>query len=240
MELIAEKRTNFGKSTKSLKTIGKMPAVISQKGEDSVAIVLDSVQYAKVYAAAGETDLIDVKIGKESSKVLIKNTQFDPVYGRIIHAELYKPNLKEKIEAEIPVEVINEEKNEFVKSGEGVFLTLVNEIKVRALPTDLPHEFVIDASKITNIGDGVLVSGLDYDRTKVEILDIEEDEFVVKLDKVENKEEVEEVAEADALAKLEATAEKKPEDEEEGAEGKGDKGGKAKPAEKAEKGDGKK
>lgn len=215
MEITAEKRTKLGKSSKSLKKEGKIAAVIFGKGMESIPVEVSSMDYVKLYDKAGETDLVDIKLDKDSYKVLIKNTQFDPITGKVIHAEFYKPNLKEKTEAEIPVEVINEELNDFVKSGEGVVLTLVNEVRVRALPTDLPHEFIVDASKITVIGEGIKASQLDYDRSKVELMSVEEDEIIVKLDKIEVVEEEPEVTEAEALEKLEATKEKKPEEGEE-------------------------
>jgi large subunit ribosomal protein L25 len=219
MELVAEERKQLGKTTKKLKTEGKMPAVLYGASTESLPLTLSLMDYTKVYKQAGETDLIDLKVGTEKHKVLIKNSQFDPISGRIIHAELFAPNLKEKTEAEIPVEVINEEANPLVKSGEGVVLTLINEITVRALPADLPHEFTIDASKFAAIGDGITVAQLEYDKEKVELIDVEPEDIVVKLDKVENAEEEVTVAEAEAeaLSKLEATAEKKPEEGEEDA-----------------------
>jgi large subunit ribosomal protein L25 len=214
MELAAEKREKT-RSTKEIIRNGYIPAVISGKGMESVSIAVKTLDYKRTFKEAGETGLIDIDLGKEAYKVLIRNTQYDPISGSIIHAEFYKPNLKEKTEAEIPVEVINAENNPLVKNGQGVIITLLNEIRVKALPMDLPHNFVVDASLLTEIGHGVCINDLNYDKEKVEVVDSELSDMVVKLDRFQAEEETPEVSEEEAIAAMEATKEKEETEEEE-------------------------
>jgi len=218
MELIAEKREKLGKASKSLKKKGFMPAVIFGKGLESQSITVPQVDVEKAYNSGGETTLIDIKIGNQTEKVLFKEVQEDPLSGKIIHVGFYKPNLKEKTEAQVPVEVIGEENNEFLKKGEAIVLILANEIAVEALPMDLPHAFTIDVSNM-QIGDTVTAAQLSYDTSKVSLVDLEAEDMVIKLDKIE--EQVEEevaVSEEEALEKIEATEETAAEEGEEGEE----------------------
>ncbi len=218
MELIAEKREKLGKASKSLKKNGFMPAVIFGKGLESRAITVSQAEIEKAYNEGGETTLIDIKVGKDTEKVLFKELQEDPLTGKIIHAGFYKPNLKEKTEAQVPVEVIGEENNEFLKNGEAIVLMLTNEIAVEALPMDLPHAFTIDVSNM-QVGDTVTAAQLSYDTSKVSLVDLEAEDMVIKLDKIE--EQVEEevaVTEEEALEKIEATEETAAEEGEEGEE----------------------
>ena len=218
MELIAEKREKLGKASKSLKKNGFMPAVIFGKGLESQAITVSQAEIEKAYNEGGETTLIDIKVGKDTEKVLFKELQEDPLTGKIIHAGFYKPNLKEKTEAQVPVEVIGEENNEFLKNGEAIVLMLTNEIAVEALPMDLPHAFTIDVSNM-QVGDTVTAAQLSYDTSKVSLVDLEAEDMVIKLDKIE--EQVEEevaVTEEEALEKIEATEETAAEEGEEGEE----------------------
>jgi len=209
MELIAQKREKFGKKTNSLRKQRQLPAVMFAKGIDSVSITLDHNSFVKIFNEAGETSLVDLVIDVSMSP---------------IHVGFHKVNLKEKITAEIPVEVIGEEENELVKSGQALVLVLLNEIAVEALPTDFPSAFVIDVSKITEVGEAVTVGDLQYDREKVEVLDYDDDEQVVKLDYAVMAEVEEEVSEEEAIEGIEATEEaEKTEEDEAGAEG-GDKG----------------
>ncbi|OGC51016.1 hypothetical protein A3A69_01160, partial [candidate division WWE3 bacterium RIFCSPLOWO2_01_FULL_37_15] len=189
MEIAAENRTQLGKKSKKLRLDRKLPAVMFSKGVESLPLTVDFNQFVKLFNEAGETTLVDLKHGGSSEKVLIKDLQLDPVTGNPIHVSFQKVNLKEKITADIPVEIVGEEKNELLKSGEGLVLQLLNEITVEALPTDLPHKFEVDVSKITEVGEGLKISDLEYDREKVELIDHEPDELVVKIDKATMEEE---------------------------------------------------
>jgi len=215
MEIIAEKRNQLGKQSKKLRLDRKLPAVVFSKGVESLPLTVDFNQFVKVFSEAGETTLVDLKHGSSSEKVLIKDLQLDPVTGNPIHVSFQKVNLKEKITADIPVEVVGEETNELVKSGEGLILQLLNEITVEALPTDLPHNFVVDVSKLTVLGEGLKIADLEYDKDKVELVDYDPEELIVKIDKAAMKEEPEEVApvtEAELVAGVEATDELTPEE----------------------------
>ncbi|EKD99579.1 MAG: hypothetical protein ACD_22C00230G0003 [uncultured bacterium] len=209
MELIAQKREKFGKQVKKLRTDRQIPAVMFGKGLESTPVTIELNKFIKVYDTAGENTLVDLNIDGTTEKVLIKDVQFEPVTGAPIHAGFHKVNLKEKISAEVPVEIIGADKNELVKSGAGLVLTLLNEITVEALPSDLPSKFVVDVSNITEIGDAITVSQLEYDKTKVELPGYEPDDVIVKIDNAVMAEEPEEetVSEAEALAKVEATEE---------------------------------
>lgn len=231
MELIAQTRTKLGKKSKNLKYEQKIPAVIFGKGMDSLSISVDTLKFLKTYREAGETSLVTLKLGAGSESVLIKDVQFDPVKSNPIHASFHKVNLKEKIEANIPIHVVGDDVNPILKTGEGLVLVLLNEITVEALPTDLPHAFEVDVSKL-GVGEGITVSELQYNKGKVEIINVEPNELIVKIGTAQMVEEVEEVVdEALAVAGIEATEEVvKEESEDEAGVGnieKKDKGGKS-------------
>ncbi|RJR26859.1 50S ribosomal protein L25 [candidate division WWE3 bacterium] len=219
MELTGQKREKTGKQTKSLRKTGIIPAVVYGNDITPSSIQLNLNEFIKVYGEIGETGLIDLKLEKETHKILINDVQYDPISGRIIHTGLYKPNLKEKTEVEVPVEIIGEAKNPLLKSGGAILLTLLNEVRVSALPTDLPDAFVVDVSGLLEPGAGITVAELKYDKGKVEIVDSDPEELVVKLDvpTMEEPEEEVPVTEEEAIAQMEATEEKE-EDEEEASE----------------------
>ena len=220
MELIAEKREKLGKAAKSLRNDGKVPASIFGKGMETVAVAIDGIAVKKAFDLAGETTLLDVKVGSDSYKTLFKEVQYDPISGRIIHANFYKPDLTIKTEAQIPVEVAHANENPLVKSGEALVLTIVNEVTVSALPSDLPHKFEIDALTLTELGQAVTVADLAFDKEKVTVVDMEPETVVVRLDKVNVAEEAEEasVDEASAIENLEAAGEKDEDSEDEAKE----------------------
>lgn len=213
MELTAQKRQEKGKKTRTLRESGKVPAVVFGPQMDSVDVTLGKTEFKRVFAETGETSLIDLKVDRDEYKVLVKDVQLDPITLDYLHIGFYKPNLKEIISADIPVEIVGEEQNELIKSGEALALALVDSIEIRALPTDLPNAFIIDVSELKEIGDGITVGEIKYDRDKVEIVGLEDDAFVAKLDYAEMQEVEEEVSEEEAIAGIEATEETAEEEE---------------------------
>jgi len=216
MELTSTKREKTGKKVKEIRRNSEVPAVVFGNEIESTSISINLLDFQKLFKKAGETALIDLGVDKKSYKVLVNDVQYDPITSKVIHVSFYKPNLKEKTEVEVPVEVIGETENGLLKSGAAILLLLHQEVRVSALPTDLPEKFVVDVSKLENVGDTVTIGQLEFDKEKVEIADLEEDEVVVRIDapQQETEEEAPET-EADAIAKMEATAETKDEEEEE-------------------------
>lgn len=219
MQIQAKKREILGKKNKHIRKNGEIPAVVFGKGMESVSISMDYNTFEKTFKQAGETDLLDVVTEKEKYKVLVKDVQYNPVTTKISHASLYKPDLTVKTEAQVPVEIVGEDTNELIKSGAALALQLLQEVTVEALPEDIPHHFVIDVSGLNEIGQGVTISQLDYDKEKVSIPDTDPEEMVVRIDEIvvqEEEPEVAPVSEEEAIAGLEATAEKPATEEEEG------------------------
>ncbi|MBU0649798.1 50S ribosomal protein L25 [Patescibacteria group bacterium] len=212
MQIDAQSRQTFGKKNKTLRAQRRLPGVVMEKGQASTPLSLDLVQFTKVYKEAGETSLIDLRVADAKDKgykVLVSEVQLHPVSMNPLHVVFRKIDLKEKLVAQVPVKVINEELNPLVKAGEAIVLKLLDEIPVEALPADLPKEFVIDAIRLVKIGDEVTIADLEYDRKKVEISEYEADEAVAKLDEMQEMQAEEEtvVSEEEAVAQVTATEE---------------------------------
>mgnify|MGYP001549556183 CR=1 FL=1 len=209
MEIIAQNREIKGKSVKNLRKQGLTPAVIFGKDMESISITINTNDFIRLYNKAGDTSLIDIKIeGNGTKKVLVKEVTYDPVKDTINHVAFYKPNLKIKTTANIPLEFINKEQNELLKSNQAVLITLHDQVEVSALPADLPHSFDIDVSLLSEVGQGITVAEINVDKSKVEITYPEQEELIVKLDYATQLEQESEVDEEEAIQNLQATSEK--------------------------------
>jgi large subunit ribosomal protein L25 len=156
--LKAEKRLLTGSKVKQLRRQGIVPANVFGHTVKSQAVQVTAVDFARVYKEAGETSLIWLKIQNEDQErpTLIKALTNHPVTGQRLHVDFHQVNLKEKVSANVPVEVIGE--NQLVKDGLAVLDVNLHEIEVEALPTDIPENLVFDISTLTAIGDHFKVS----------------------------------------------------------------------------------
>jgi large subunit ribosomal protein L25 len=184
-----EERKVTGKKVKKLRASGIIPANIFGKGLKSISIQVDTKEFQKAFKEAGETALVDVKVGTEVYPSLIHNLQRDPRHDLIIHVDFHKVNLKEKITTAVPG--IIEGESPAAKSGVGLLLQTLNEVEVECLPTDIPPQITINAEKLTEVGQTIHVKDLKVDKTKVEIK-TDSEEVVVSVQNAEMKEVVEE------------------------------------------------
>jgi len=206
MELSARLRKRSGKQNKSLRREGLLPSVVFGKDISPLNISVNQNDFVKVFKETGESTLIDLKIAEdEPIKVLISEVQRNPITNSPIHANFQKVDLKEKVTAEIPIKVVGT--SEFIESGEGILLNLINEVEVECLPMDLPKELTIDISNLNNIGDSLQVKDIKIDQEKIEFK-VDPEELVCKIDYAEQiEEEEEEVSEEELIEGVEATEE---------------------------------
>ncbi|MDD5415465.1 MAG: 50S ribosomal protein L25 [Candidatus Daviesbacteria bacterium] len=180
LSLKAEERKILGKKVKKLRQDGQLPGHVFGKGVESESVCVDGKTFLKTFKEAGETGLIDLKIGAEKVRpVMVRGVQYDPVSGEPIHIDFYQVNLSEKVKVPVPLVLIGEQP-ESVKLGETIVLQTLNEIEVEALPTDLVEKIEVDISSLQNIDDAITVGQLQFDKDKLTI-QVPGEEIVVKL-----------------------------------------------------------
>lgn len=197
MELHGEKREIKGTKVKTLRKKGIIPAVIFSKKSslgkaDVLDVQVDAKAFSKVFAQAGTSALIEFKLGNETKDVLVKDIQVDPITLSPIHVSLYEVDMSQPIETKIPVDLINEEECEPVKAKTGILIQVLDEIRIRTLPKNMPQHFEVDVSVLKEVEDSLTIAdAIKVDPEKIEILtDLEE--VLVKVDYAEQREVEEE------------------------------------------------
>lgn len=214
LSLHAEERKVLGKKVKKLRRDGKLPGHVFGKGIETELVTVDIKDFLKTFHQAGETGLVDLKIGTEKVKpVLVREVQYDPISGHPIHIDFYQVNLTEKVKVPVPLVLIGEQP-EAVHLGEVIVLQTLNEVEVEALPTDLVEKIEVDISSLKQIDDAITLGQLNYDREKLTI-HADPEEIVVKLapavsaemEKLLEEEAAEKAAQAAEAAAEEGVAE---------------------------------
>jgi large subunit ribosomal protein L25 len=165
--LKAETRKVLGRKVKNLRKQGILPGNVYGKKIKSEAVQVSLKDFEKVYKEVGETGLLSLKVGNSDKPVLVHNVQTNPVTGDIIHVDFLQVDLKEKVTAEVPVELTGESPAE--KQAIGTVVQQINEIEVEALPTDLPEKFEVSVEGLSEVDQAIFVKDLKVDKSKVEI-----------------------------------------------------------------------
>lgn len=203
-ELSGQERKISGRKVKNLRKEGVLPANIFGKGIKSESVQVGLKDFEKVFSKVGETGLVSLKIGNTEHPVLVHNVQVDPVSDIPVHIDFLQVNLKEKVEAEVPVELAGESPAE--KQGIGTVVQYLNEVRVEALPTDLPEKFEVNTEDLSEVDQAVYVKDLKFDKAKIEIKDDPEG-IVAKVEPPQKEEVAPPPAEEGAEGTGEAAAE---------------------------------
>lgn len=177
--LKAKIRKILGRKVKKVRQEGLLPANIYGKKIKSQAVEVSLEDFKNVYKKVGETGLVEIDLDGDKRPVLIHNVQLHPVSDATLHADFFQVDLKEKVTAQVPVELVGESPTE--KSGAGTVVQHINEITVEALPADLPEKFQVDASALIEVDQVVLVKDLKYNKDKVEVK-TNENEIIIKVE----------------------------------------------------------
>ncbi len=183
--LKAEERKVSGRKVKNLRNQGYLPGNVYGKKIKSVSVKVDLKDFEAVYKEVGETGLVDLEVGKEIRPVLIHGIQVNPKTDKPLHVDFLQVDLKAKVSAEVPVELIGESPAE--KQGIGTVVQQINEIEVEALPTDLPDKFEIDISILAEVDQAIYVKDLKIDREKIE-LKVDLESIIVKVEPPQKEE----------------------------------------------------
>jgi len=157
-KLQGEIRKIVGKQVKTVRASGLTPATVYGKGVDPHTISVSAMDFEKVFKEAGVTGLIELNIAENKHHVLIHSVQVNPVSGAILHVEFHEVNLKEKVHAEVPVELEGEPIA--IKEKLGVLLPLLDHIEVEALPAELPEKIIVDITSLAAVNDQIIVGEL--------------------------------------------------------------------------------
>lgn len=199
-------RTLSGRKVRGLRRDGFVPGTIYGKHIPSASLSVGIAEFSRVWEQARESGLIDLTLDGHVRPVLIHNVQKDAVKGTPLHVEFFQVNLKEKVRTKVPVELVGE--SAAVTGKIGTILTVLDELEVESLPTDLPENISLDVSMLSQVGQEVKVSAITAP-AGVTIM-TEPGLTVVKVAPLVSKEAQEQAA-AEAAAAAEATAQSQPE-----------------------------
>jgi large subunit ribosomal protein L25 len=209
---LAPREERGSRPNRRLRREGLVPGVIYGQEMDCVAFKVDA-RLLRGVLAEGHA-LFDVEVdGGGRQPVIVKDQQHHPVRGHVMHIDLLKVRLDEKIQTTVPLELEGAEDAPGVKEG-GVLEHVTRELNVEALPTEVPDRIVADVSGL-GVAETLMLNSV-TPPAGVELLDDPEETVVATITAPSRAEEPE--AEIEEEAELVGEGEV-PEGEEGAAEG---------------------
>jgi large subunit ribosomal protein L25 len=222
--LSGAKRDRLGKGgARKSRAAGQIPAVLYGHGETPIPVAVGTRDFEiALHKHEGGNPIVNLALDGSEYTALIRAVQYDPVSHAILHLDFQHISLTETVEVKVALHF--EGLALGVKDGGGILESIMREVEVRCLPTQIPPSISVDVSRL-NIGDSIHVNELVV--PNVEILSDPTAAIVtVSPPTIMEEKPAEEAAVAEAPAEPEVIAKGKKEEEGEG-EGAKAEGGKA-------------
>jgi large subunit ribosomal protein L25 len=154
-ELKASTREETGKANvRRLRRTGFVPCTIYGVEEKSTSLSMNLKDLQKLLSEAHS--VIKLMVDGVEQRCVIKEIQYHPVKGDVIHLDLQRIKAGQEIQLSVPIKFVGDAPG--VKLG-GLFQTIRTELDISTVPKYLPNEIIIDISTM-KIGDSIHISDL--------------------------------------------------------------------------------
>jgi large subunit ribosomal protein L25 len=156
---VQERERSGSRNSRRLRKTGLIPGVLYGRGHTPHPISVSERELRRVLTGtAGLHAILDVVLEgqKTTHSSILKDYQVDPIRGKIDHFDLQEVRLDQPIQTSVVVELVGESVG--AKAG-GVLSQVAREIRVEALPLEVPERMELDVTSM-EIGDSLRLSDL--------------------------------------------------------------------------------
>ena len=184
-ELKATPRTDTGKEyARKLRAEGRIPAVIYGKDMEPRGLSLDLQETEYLFQRISvENTIVDLRIEGDKTPVqtLVREIQSHPHKAGLLHVDFLRIQQGVAVELDIPVSL--EGVPVGVKESGGVLEQIINELRVKCIPSKIPEVISLDVSGL-EVGGAFHVSDVEVDEDVELLVDPERTICSVQIPKV--------------------------------------------------------
>ncbi|MDD2446474.1 MAG: 50S ribosomal protein L25 [Tissierellia bacterium] len=173
-----EPREDVGSNkVRKLRTENIIPAVIYSRGEETKTVSIDELEFVKIYAKAGQSSIVDLKLNGETMPVVVKDVQKHPTKNKVMHIDFQKISMDEKLKMFIPIVLINRDS---IKLQPSTLVQQMDQLEIECLPGVLPKSATVDVADL-DFATPIYVKDLNVAQTEGITILIDNEEIVCSL-----------------------------------------------------------
>jgi large subunit ribosomal protein L25 len=126
---------------------GKIPAVVYGAGKQAMPVSVDPRQVSRIlHSETGHNTVFDLALDGERSKAMIVDWQYEPIKGSLLHIDLKRIAMDQKLRVNVFIELVGEPAG--VKQQGGILEQIAREVEVECLPGDIPNQIELNVSEL--------------------------------------------------------------------------------------------
>ncbi len=138
---------------------GNVPSVLYGGDGGPVTLTINAREFVKLIQAGGSHAIVQIDVSNDtaaSGPALLKDVQYHPVRGQVIHADFQRIRLDERIVTLVPLHFVGRCKG-LVEGG--VLDYQIRELEIECLALEVPESIDVDITEL-GIGDHLYVSNV--------------------------------------------------------------------------------
>ncbi len=133
------------KAAKALRATGRIPAIAYNEKGESTMLDVDANEFSKAWRSITPTTLIKLVIEGQENQAYIQDTEYDIINDKNLHADFHIVSGQKPVVARLKIHYSGTPAG--VLKG-GFLVKHVPDVKLKALPADMPQSIVADISKV--------------------------------------------------------------------------------------------
>ena len=148
VEAQAREESSRGKNeARRLRAKGRVPAVVYGARKPTVAISVDPKQITRILQSeSGHNTIFELQLNGDKGQVMIVDWQYDPMKDKLLHIDLKRIAMDERIKVQVPIHTVGEAAG--VKQQGGILDQVLREVEIECLPGDIPTHVDADVSEL--------------------------------------------------------------------------------------------
>src|SRR5215475_7176381 len=126
---------------------GRVPAVVYGAGKSASSVSVDPRQVSRIlHSQSGHNTIFDLSLDGERTKAMIVDWQYEPIKGALLHIDLKRIAMDQKLRVNVPIELVGEPSG--VKQQGGILEQIAREVEVECLPSDIPNQIDLNVADL--------------------------------------------------------------------------------------------
>lgn len=161
VEAKAREDSSRGKNeARRLRAKGRVPAVVYGAKKPTVAVSVDPKQISRILQSeSGHNTIFELQLNGDKARVMIVDWQYDPLKDKLLHIDLKRIAMDERIQVQVPIHLVGEAAG--VKQQGGILDQVLREVEIECLPGDIPTHVDANVSELV-FGKVLRVSDLPF------------------------------------------------------------------------------
>lgn len=173
INLTLDLRTQRGKKVAKLRKEGFVPGVVYGNKFDPITVQAPYGVLDKAVREAGRHTPIYINIDGKKRITLLKEIERDPIKAELRHVAFHAVSADELVDAIVPIHLVGVGESEAEKAGL-IVLQAIEEVEVRAKPTDLPEALEVSIAGLKTDSDKIMFADIELPKG-VEYTDVDQD-----------------------------------------------------------------